>query len=637
MKHLIIISTLLVTTNVLGQIQEPGIPESFNFTLKSKETISELSYSLSSKDIKAINDTAYDVGVAEQVNIDFFSSAHKTISENNVEIYQLKIQVKNTLGIGLNFDKFYLPENGKLFVFNEDKTILLGAFTSKNNQSDNKFSIQPIKGELIILEYNQPISTKSVANININRIAKIYRPIFGTKNSAQLKSSSCYTDVHCVSGLKVERSVLKWLFYDENDESYYVCSCALINQDVPANDVKPYILTANHCGKNADLSTATFYFNYQNSDCGNNDANQYNYTMTGGSKRAKRWLYDMFLLELNKFPPPDYNVHLAGWDRDKKGNLPDDMLGIHHPHGDEKNVSLGTMKSNTNPYFWRVVFDRNDTPTHPGSSGSPLFEDINDRVIGWDSYSTSDCDNLDGITRYGKFRKAWTGPSSAKRLKNWLDPNDNDNNQIDGKDPCFTNLLVDSRTFYSAQQRYQPENKVTVQAGNKIETSGNVVIKNGSEYKFTAGQQIVLKPGFHAEAGSNFTATIEPCEQIAKKMAGNSSEPNSPTTSQTLEENNVYKVNTEKLDLRINGTEVNIFPNPTNGLTVIEYSLKTPDVVTVEIYLVSGTKINSLLTQTPHDSGIYQVDFDASELPKGIYACILKTSDSVFTKKIIIQ
>ena len=313
MRIFFIITSLFICSSLLGQIQESGQPESFKLVLNNTfENVPTLSYSLSDGDIRAGNDTAYDVGVAELVDINYFASAQRTILENDVVVVQLRIQVEHALGVGLNFDQFYLPEHGKLFAYNSDRSILLGAYTSKNNQTDGKFSIQPILGNSMILEYNQPSFAKPTATLNIDRVAKIYRPIFGSKRAAQSRSSSCYTDVHCIAGLEVERSVLKWLYYNEKDESYHVCSCVLMNQDVSEDNVKPYILTANHCGNNADLSTAIFYFNYQNSMCGNNNAYAYNYTMSGGNKRAKRVVYDMFLLELNEFPPPDYNVHLGG-------------------------------------------------------------------------------------------------------------------------------------------------------------------------------------------------------------------------------------------------------------------------------------------------------------------------------------
>lgn len=612
MKHIIIISLLLLTFGTFGQIQIDGTPASFLDNSVPLE-IPELSYQFSEQEIVAENDSAYDVGIAQTVNLDIFRYTQKVTLANGTDVYRLKIKVSNVNGVGLNFDQFNLPEGGKLFAYNEDKSEVLGAYTNQNNADDNKFSIQPMKGEALILEYNAPSGIQNTATISINRIAKIYRPIFGENNTSQPKSSSCTIDVHCET-LEVERSVMRWYYYDENDESYYVCSCALVNQDVAANNVKPYVLTANHCGKNADLSTAIFYFNYQNTDCGTNDATLSNYTMTGGTQRAKRSVFDMFLLELYSFPPPDYNVHLSGWDRDSRSDLPDDVLGVHHPGGDEKIVSLGTHKANTNPNFWRVVWDRNDSPTLPGSSGSPLFEEDHDRIIGWLSYGTAACDNLDGIERYGKLRKAWTGPSTAKRLRNWLDPDDNDNDEIDGRDPCFTNLVINNRTFFSAEQRYQPENKVTVQAGNTLETVNDVIIRFNSEHKFTAGQGLVFKSGFHSEFGSDFLAKIEPCELIAKNTiaSGNTSEESE--TSLRATENAV------------------IYPNPSNGKFTLSFS-QLNETDELRILDLQGRQVHVDLDR----SQAKKISFDLTGQPKGVYLLNFIHNGEVRVERIVLQ
>ena len=556
MKKILLTTAIISLSllNVFGQISEYGIPKSFEIKEKRLSNINTITDKIDVEKAieQAKNDSAFAVGIAKQVNIDLITnSTLKKTNDGKIYLYQVDIQ--NALGIGVDFSNFFIPENCKLFAYNEDRTTILGAYTSRNNKNSEKFSIQPISGETLILEYYQPDTVEVLPKLVINRIGMFYRGVSEANNIKTV--GDCFEDVHCESGIDVERSVLKWRFYDTNDESYYVCSCALVNQDVISNDVKPYILTANHCGKNADLSTAIFYFNYQHPDC-NASGGTSMFTMTGASKKAKRSVYDMFLMELYSFPPPDYNVYLAGWDRESASGI-DDVMGIHHPHGYRKSVSLGSRKSNTNPNFWRVEWDRNDAPTAGGSSGSPLFDDDNDKIIGWLSYGTSECDNLDGKDRYGKFRKAWTGPASDKRLHEWLDPNDNDPNNIDGRNPCFDNLLIQNRTFYSAEEYYQPENRVVVQAKHKIETQGNVTIKSGSEYVFRAGDEIILSDGFTAEAGCNFVAEIAPCSGSKSLKIGNDIE------------TDIYKIEFDEFSPNIKSDYIQVYPNPFENKTTI--------------------------------------------------------------------
>jgi len=182
--------------------------------------------------------------------------------------------------------------------------------------------------------------------------------------------------------------------------------------------------------------------------------------------------------------------------------------------------------------------------------------------------------------------------------------------------------------FYSAQAYYQPENIVTVQAGNTIETLDNVIIYYGSEYKFTAGQQIILNPGFHTQAGSNFTATIEPCDLIAKSMIDETI-----VDSLVGKKTDLFKLNTESLDLNVQAS-VFSYPNPSKNYTVIEYSLSKQDVISIEIYNMNGVLITTLAKNKYCEKGIYKIDFDTSNLTTGQYNCVLKTSSEVRTCKI---
>jgi len=624
MKKILLTTAVISVSllNLFGQISEYGIPKSFEIKENTKRNINSNSdiFDIETAIKQAKNDSAFAVGIAKQVNIDLITNSTliKTIYG---KIYLYQVDVQNVFGIGVDFSNFFIPENCRLFAYNKERTIILGAYTSRNNNSSEKFSIQPILGETLILEYYQPDTIEILPNLVINRIGMFYRGIYEADNKKTV--GDCFEDVHCESGINVERSVLKWRYYDTNDESYYVCSCALVNQDVISNDVKPYILTANHCGKNADLSTAIFYFNYQHPDC-NASGGTSMFTMTGASKKAKRSVYDMFLMELYSFPPPDYNVYLAGWDREDASGI-GNVMGIHHPHGYQKSVSLGSRKNNTNTNFWRVEWDRNDKPTAKGSSGSPLFDDDNDKIIGWLSYGSSECDNIDGIDKYGKFKDAWTGPDSDKRLHEWLDPDDNDPNNVDGRNPCFDNLLIQNRTFYSAQEYYQPENRVVIQAKNTIETQGDVTIESGSEYVFRAGDEIILSDGFTAEAGCNFVAEIVPCSGAKSLKTVNDIEAD------------IYKIGFEEFKPNIKSDYIQAYPNPFENNTTIEYSLIEETQVSIEIYNLQGVKIMTVINNELHPSGIFQVDFFPRNLNQGIYICSLRTSKTIKTSKLIIS
>jgi hypothetical protein len=79
---------------------------------------------------------------------------------------------------------------------------------------------------------------------------------------------------------------------------------------------------------------------------------------------------------------------------------------------------------------------------------------------------------------------------------------------------------------------------------------------------------------------------------------------------------------------------LNIYPNPFFSSAKLEYSLTQNSEVTIEIYGMNG-KIISTLLKTTQPAGKHTVEFDGSELPTGVFYCMLKTGNQVRTKKII--
>ena len=76
------------------------------------------------------------------------------------------------------------------------------------------------------------------------------------------------------------------------------------------------------------------------------------------------------------------------------------------------------------------------------------------------------------------------------------------------------------------------------------------------------------------------------------------------------------------------------YPNPFNPSTVIRFDLPKSDLVTLNIYDVSGRLVKTLLNE--HKSpGTYEVKFDASEISSGIYFYKLSTSTFSEAKKMI--
>ncbi len=77
------------------------------------------------------------------------------------------------------------------------------------------------------------------------------------------------------------------------------------------------------------------------------------------------------------------------------------------------------------------------------------------------------------------------------------------------------------------------------------------------------------------------------------------------------------------------------FPNPFNPSTTFNYSLKDAGEVEIGIFDVSGKEIQSLV-KGYRTAGSYQVNFNAANLPSGIYYYKISTSEFVQTKKMML-
>ena len=77
------------------------------------------------------------------------------------------------------------------------------------------------------------------------------------------------------------------------------------------------------------------------------------------------------------------------------------------------------------------------------------------------------------------------------------------------------------------------------------------------------------------------------------------------------------------------------YPNPFNPVTKINFSLPTNGLVTLKVYDNLGREVRTLVNEM-RNAGEYNVSFDASELPSGIYFYKLTSGNFVDTKKMLL-
>jgi hypothetical protein len=417
-------------------------------------------------------------GYRLKVDYNLDNSGEWTVLSNGDRIWRLIISCPGALSINLLYDKFWIPDGAKFFIYSNDHRHIIGAITSENNKGDRKniqgFATGLVYGDQITLEYYLPKEVEEVGVISVAYVVHGYRYIVLQEGSmaGYGESGSCQVNINCSEGQnwQNEKSAVAMILV--NGDRW--CTGSLVN--TTANDNRPLFLTANHCltdGSDAitapNLSYWSFYWHYESPGCTN--ASPTIRSTVGATVVANNNVSDFALLRLTENPLNASGVtpYYLGWDC--SGNAGTGGVGIHHPSGDIKKIATyNTTPTNSscmgslNNNFWQTGFIQTlngYSVMQPGSSGSPLINS-NHRVIGQlygpGACSSDQCNNPSNQrVSYGKFSISWTGNSatdSRRRLRDWLDPNGTNSTTLDGRGPVptlsgSTTLCLNSSATYT--------------------------------------------------------------------------------------------------------------------------------------------------------------------------------------------
>ena len=439
MNYRFLINIMIVFTLLVGQVSIESTPKSFSL----EQSVDIETQILPAFDIqKFIEEDEMERTSSQQkpyrfanpISVDFNMNTHGTwnINDDGSSIWQFRIESPGAHSLNLIYDRFNIPEGAEFFVYSEDREMVLGAFTNYNHKPHGGFSTAPIVGDAIILEYNEPASPEFSGEISIDIVAHDYRDVFFNEERGYGDSGSCNNNVNCAVG-DDWRDEIRSVAMILTSGGSRLCTGSLVNNT--SQDLAPYFLTANHClgGNNSWI----FMFNYESPSC-NNQNGPTNMTVSGSSLLANSSTSDFALLLLNETPPESYNVHYAGWD--VSGSTPSIPVGIHHPSGDIKKISFDYNNASNSGNYWDVN-NWEDGTTEPGSSGSPLFDGVTQRIIGQLYGGTASCTSITYDT-YGKTSTSWN-----LGMSNYLDPNNTGASFINGIDAID---LPDPELSYNA-------------------------------------------------------------------------------------------------------------------------------------------------------------------------------------------
>lgn len=463
---------LLVTGIVLpgsahAQISEGGTPTSFKYqnTLKSDLPTVQIPINFSVEDLKTVDrwqvsqGAPLKVGVLLPTDLTIDNAGSWNTLPDGKRVWRLQVQAKDAIALMLSFRDFYIPENGKLFIYSSDKTHLIGAFTHHTNPPTKEYATEFLAGDKIILEYEAGISENEHPRIAIDAVGYGYNHLHVSRTMADTgpgTSGSCMVNINCEEGeaWQTEKNGVCQMTLPIGNY-IYICSGALVNNT--AEDLKPYILSAFHCidldipVTEKNLNKYTFYFHFEHTGCENNSSIASYRTITGCKKIAGIPLdggSDGLLLLLNQTIPEHYNAYYNGWDR--SNTAAQSGVGIHHPSGDYMKISTFNKVARTSTWYgidnikgapnahWNVVFEQTangHAVTEGGSSGSPLFNQ-NKQIVGTLSGGSSSCEKPNGANTYGKLYYHWDqypNKDNTSRMDIYLDPNHTGKTQLAGR------------------------------------------------------------------------------------------------------------------------------------------------------------------------------------------------------------
>jgi hypothetical protein len=440
---LVFIVCLIPAGAAFAQLSEGGIPPTEIWSLRNNDVPVITVTPPDMAAIRAEDRTStpdYRFAVNLPVNAGIANTGAWTSLPDGSDVWRVALKAKGALAITLYFDQFSIPAGGELFLYNADRSEIIGAFTERNNRVSGLFATQLLSGDMIYLEYHRPLGVSGTSRLNISELAYAYRDAAPGDALGFGQSGPCEVNVACSEGdnwQEQQRGVMR--IQTRKLGGSYWCSGSLVNNT--RLDNMPYVLSADHCGRGATIfeyDQWIFYMDYNSTTCEDPLKPPVLKSLTGAVKKASGGDVsvagsDFLLVLLKDEIPSEYNAYLNGWSR---ANLQSpNGVAIHHPMGDIKKISTYTQKITSASWtggtaitHWRVIWAQTANGhgvTEGGSSGSPLFDNAG-HIIGNLTGGDSSCDtaNLGQPDYFGKFSYSWAscGADSTLQLRPWLDP-----------------------------------------------------------------------------------------------------------------------------------------------------------------------------------------------------------------------
>lgn len=259
-------------------------------------------------------------------------------------IWSIVIQSVSARSLTLSFNDINIPNDGYMYIINEDKTVTYGPVTQKNISNESYFLTDVIPGNSIRICIYEPNSVYGRTSINIDKVYCGFKELSSFDNKKQEDTRGCDNEIACDNIFQMESYGVAHIVYSFYSYLFYSSGFLVMTTDL---SFKPYLQTAYHAidllgdsylsdAEITAVQNGTFKFNYKYATCGGNTLAT-SYTYNGATIRSYSSATDFALLELNNSVSNNSLLTWLGWDR--SSNTPTSGVGIHHPLGNPMKVS----------------------------------------------------------------------------------------------------------------------------------------------------------------------------------------------------------------------------------------------------------------------------------------------------------
>lgn len=297
---------------------------------------------------------------------------------NGARLWRLRIHSGDALSLNLVFDRFHLPDGAELYIYDDRRSQVLGAYNALNNRPNGQFATELIHADALTLEYYEPRGVEFAGEIRLSQVVHGFKEITvlvqppppAENKSGGTGNAQCEIDVTCPEGAAWTDQINAVTRVIRGGVS---CTGMLVNNT--SQDGTQYYITAEHCG---NMTNAVFYLNYEKPNCLQGSAPS-SHTVQGATELVvDAGPLDYRFIRINEAIPAAYKPFFAGWDRG--GAVPASTVTVHHPQGLPKKISFDYDPPVKNGTDWHILqWDLG--VTEQGSSGAPLF-DPTGRFIG---------------------------------------------------------------------------------------------------------------------------------------------------------------------------------------------------------------------------------------------------------------